>query len=75
MDIRVSDPDGTEIISSESLLGENGHIALLENYAKLPYASFQTDESMKSGKYKFTVTIYDRIGPGKATVSAFFNLE
>lgn len=75
MDIRVSDPDGTEINSGESLLGESGHIALPENYAKSPYASFQTDESMKSGKYKFTVTIYDRIGQGKATVSVFFNLE
>ncbi|MGB9745661.1 MAG: hypothetical protein ACPLXM_01845 [Bacteroidales bacterium] len=75
MDIHVSGPDGTEINSGESLLGESGHIDLPENYAKSPFASFQTDESMQSGKYKFTVTIYDRIGKGKATLSAFFNLE
>ncbi len=75
MDIHISDPDGIEMYSGKSVLGESGHIALPENYAKSPYAFFQTDESMKSGKFKFTITIYDRIGQGKATLSAFFNLE
>jgi hypothetical protein len=30
---------------------------------------------MKPGKYRFRMTIYDRIGTGKATQTATFNLE
>jgi hypothetical protein len=30
---------------------------------------------MAPGKYKFKLTIYDRIGKGRATQTAFFTLE
>lgn len=75
IDMEVTGPDGQVILTENGLLGDEGHISLENNMAKSPYATCFTTPELLSGKYKFRISIYDRIGNGKATQTASFTLE
>ncbi len=75
MDLEVTDQEDNIILDAKEMLGENGHLRLAEGYAATPYGTFETTEKLKPGKYRIKLTIYDRIGNGKATVSSTVELE
>ena len=75
MDLEVLDQDGTVIFNQAGMLGDNGHLKLENGVASSPYATFSPNETMEVGKYRMKVSIYDRVGKGKATVTKTFTLE
>jgi hypothetical protein len=75
LDMEITGPDGRILLSQTGMLGNGGHIALKNNRASSPYATFNTTPDITPGKYKFKLTIYDKIGSGKATLTAIFTLE
>jgi hypothetical protein len=75
LDMEITGPDGGIVLSRTGMLGDGGHIALENNRAKSPFATCTTNPDIASGKYKFKITIYDKIGSGKATLTAPFTLE
>jgi hypothetical protein len=75
LDMEIIGPDGAVLVSQTGMLGDNGHLALENNKAASPYAKFNAIPDFVPGKYKFKLTIYDKIGTGKATETAIFTLE
>lgn len=75
MDMEIEDPNGDVILSQDSMLGEEGHLNLPNNVASSPYAVFITNTELEPGRYKFKLTIYDKLGVGKASKSVPFTLE
>jgi hypothetical protein len=75
MDLEVTDQDDNIILDAKEMLGENGHIKLEGGYAATPYGTFETTEDLEPGKYRIKLTIYDKVGNGKATVSSTIELE
>jgi len=75
LDMEITGPDGGILLSQTGMLGDGGHIALENNRAKSPFATCTTTPDVVPGKYKFKLTIYDKIGSGKATQTAIFTLE
>ena len=75
LDMEITGPDGVILLSQTGMLGDGGHIALENNRAKSPFATCTTTPDVVPGKYKFKLTIYDKIGSGKATQTAIFTLE
>ena len=75
LDMEIIAPDGTVLVSKTGLLSDGGHIALENNMAASPNATYPTTPDLAPGKYKFKLTIYDKIGTGKATETAIFTLE
>jgi hypothetical protein len=75
MDMEIIGPDDEILLSQTGMFGDGGHIALENNLAGSPYATCTTTTDMAPGKYKFKLTIYDKIGSGKATQTATFTLE
>ena len=75
MDLQVTDQDDNIILDAKEMLGENGHIKLEGGYAATPYGTFETTEKLEPGKYRIKITIFDKVGNGKATVSSTFVLE
>jgi hypothetical protein len=75
LDMEITGPDGGILLSQTSMLGDGGHVALENNRAKSPYATCTTTPDVAPGKYRFKLTIYDKIGSGKATQTATFTLE
>ena len=75
MDLEVTDEGGNIILDAKEMLGENGHLKLEGGYAASPYGTFKTTGELEPGKYKMKLTIYDRIGNGKATASSTIELE
>jgi hypothetical protein len=75
LDMEIIGPDGAVLLSQTGMLGDNGHFALENNKAASPYAKFNATSDFAPGKYKFKLTIYDKIGTGKATETAIFTLE
>ena len=75
LDVEITGPDGTIVLSETGLLGDGGRLALENNIASSPEGTFTSTPEMTAGKYKFKITIYDRIGKGRATQTATFTLE
>jgi len=75
MDLQVTDQDDNIILDAKEMLGENGHIKLDGGYAATPYGTFETTEKLEPGKYRIKITIFDKVGNGKATVSSTVVLE
>ena len=75
MDLEVSNAEGIIILDEKGLLGENGRLKLESGYASSPYGTFSTNAKLEAGSYKIKITIYDRNGKGKATVSSSLTLE
>lgn len=75
LDMEITGPDGAILFSQTGMLGDDGHVVLENNRAKSPYATCTTTPDVVPGKYKFKLTIYDKIGSGKATQTATFTLE
>lgn len=75
MDLEVTDQDDNIILDAKEMLGENGHLKLEGGYAASPYGTFETNEQLDPGKYRIKLTIYDKVGNGKATVSSTIVLE
>jgi len=75
MDLEVLDADGNALFSQTGMLGDNGHLKLDNGMASSPYATFSPNETMEPGNYKMKVSIYDKVGKGKATVTKTFTLE
>ena len=75
MDLEVTDQDDNVILDAKEMLGENGHLKLEGGYAATPYGTFETTENLKPGKYRIKITIFDKVGNGKGTVSSTIELE
>jgi len=75
IDVEITGPDGTIVLSETGLLGDGGRLALENNIASSPEGTFTSTPEMAAGEYKFKITIYDRIGKGRATQTATFTLE
>jgi hypothetical protein len=75
MDLEVADQDDNIILDAKEMLGENGHIKLEGGYAATPYGTFETTEKLEPGRYRIKITIFDKVGNGKATVSSTVELE
>ncbi len=75
MDLEVTDQNDNIILDAKEMLGENGHIKLEGGYAASPYGTFQTSEDLEPGRYRIKLTIYDKVGNGKASVSSTIELE
>lgn len=75
MDLEVLDKNGTVLFNQTAMLGENGHLKLPNGMASSPYATFSPNKTMEAGKYRMKVSIYDKLGKGKATVNKTFSLE
>ena len=75
MDLQVTDQDDIIILDAKEMLGENGHVKLEGGYAATPYGTFETTEKLEPGKYRIKITIFDKVGNGKATVSSTVVLE
>jgi len=75
LDMEITGPDNVILLSQTGMLGDGGHLALENNMAKSPYATCNTTPDVAQGKYKFKLTIYDKIGSGKATMTGTFTLE
>lgn len=75
IDMEVIGPDDAVVLSETGMLGDGGHLDLENNRASSPYASYTTTTEMKPGDYKFKMTIYDKIGKGRATQTVSFKLE
>lgn len=74
-DMEVTGPDGKVLLSQTGMLGAAGHVALENDHAKSPYGSCTNTSDLGPGEYKFKLTIYDKIGKGKASQTATFKLE
>jgi hypothetical protein len=75
MDLEVTDQDDNIILDAKEMLGEKGHLKLEGGYAASPYGTFETTDKLEAGKYRIKITIYDRVGSGKVTVSSTIVLE
>jgi hypothetical protein len=75
MDLEVTDSEDNVILHAEEMLGENGHLKLDGGYAASPYGTFETTQDLAPGKYRIKLTIYDKVGNGKASVSSTVIIE
>lgn len=75
IDVQVKGPNGEIILDEKELLGEAGHMDMENNTAESPVGSFYTTPDLDSGEYVLTVTVYDKVGKGKATHSEKIILE
>lgn len=75
MQLRIQDPNRKTIFFQSDLLGEEGKIQLTNDTADSPYAYFNSTEDLSPGTYTMTLTIYDKIGNGRAERSQQFILE
>jgi hypothetical protein len=75
LDMEITGPDGGILLSQTGMLGDGGHVALENNRARSPFATCTTTPDVAPGKYRFKLTIYDKIGSGKATQTATFTLQ
>ncbi len=75
MDTQITGPDGKVLLEKKNILGDEGHTALKDDIAQSPHITFATTKTMQPGKYKFKLTIYDKIGKGSASESATFTLK
>lgn len=75
-DINVTLSDSSDNILSvkHDILGDSGHQALENGIAKSPFASVATAD-LAPGKYKLKLTIYDKIGGGRASITKQFTVK
>lgn len=75
IDMVVKNSAGETVFQEEKMLGENGHILLDNDIAESPYGMFYTSIEMEPGIYRMTLTIHDRIGNDKVSVTKPFTLK
>lgn len=75
ININVKDSTGKLIFEKEDMLAENGHLALENDIAKSPYGIFYSSVELDAGPYNLTLTIIDKIGNQKVSVTKAFSLE
>jgi len=75
MDLVVIDPDGNIAIQKQHLLGDGGHRVLENDTAPSPDGVYFPVKSVKTGTYKISLRVYDRIGGGEVSDSGTFLLK
>ncbi|MCP5104606.1 MAG: hypothetical protein GY950_14565 [bacterium] len=75
IDLEVKNPKGERIFQQEKMLGENGHTLLENDIADSPYGIFYTSIELEPGIYRMTLTIYDKIGNERVSVTKPFKLK
>lgn len=75
IDMKIDDPEGNEILLKEEMLGESGHTTLPNGYAETPYGVYETTPNMPPGRYKMTISVYDKIGGGIITKVGTFEIQ
>ena len=72
MKLEIFDAIGQVVSIRENLFGKRGHTDFKDNIIKKPYASYETDNDNKIGKYNFKITIYDLISKDSTSVEEQF---
>jgi hypothetical protein len=75
IDMTVKNSEGETVFQKENMLGENGHTLLPDDIAKSPYGMFYSSIEMEAGVYRMTLTIYDKIGNERVSVTKPFTLK
>jgi len=76
MDMQIKNSTRRVISSKRGLLGEEGHLLLPDDIAERPSGSINTNVvSLQPGQYSIKLTIYDKVGGGRATSSKTFTLR
>ncbi|MBU1017938.1 hypothetical protein KKA33_02815 [Patescibacteria group bacterium] len=75
MDIEVTGPDGEVVMDKKESLSGAGHMELEDGYAPEPNGVFIGSPYSDIGDYNFKLTIYDKIGRGRAVRTARFFLQ
>ncbi|MBN2096442.1 hypothetical protein JW752_03545 [Candidatus Peregrinibacteria bacterium] len=75
MDIEVTGPDGKVVMDKKESLSGAGHMELENGYAAEPNGVFIGSPYSDIGDYNFKLTIYDKIGTGRAVRTAPFFLK
>jgi len=75
MKLEIFDAIGQRVSIRENLFGSRGHANFNDNLLKQPYASYETDNKDKIGKYNFKITVYDLISKDSTSVSDEFYIE
>jgi hypothetical protein len=63
------------IFEKKGLMGEAGHVDLKDDMAESPTGVFTATASLKPGDYSMELTVYDKIGGGKARDSGTFTVK
>jgi hypothetical protein len=63
------------IFERKNLLGEAGHVELKDDEAESPTGVFTATASLKPGDYSMELTVYDKIGGGKARDTGVFTVK
>ncbi len=75
MDIEVTGPDGEVVMDKKESLGGAGHMELEDGYAAEPNGVFIGSPYSEIGDYNFKLTVYDKVGTGRAVRTAPFFLQ
>ena len=75
MKLEIFDAIGQRVSIRENLFGLRGHADFKDNILKQPYASYETDNNDKIGKYNFKITVYDLISKDSTSVNDEFYIE
>jgi len=75
MALIVIDPDGNVAMQKQNLLGDGGHLVLENDTAPSPDGVYFPAKSVKTGTYKISIRVYDRIGGGEVSDSGTFLLK
>jgi len=75
MDLVVIDPDGNIAMQKQNLLGDGGHLVLENDTAPSPDGVYFPARNVKTGTYKISLRVYDRIGGGEVSDSGTFLLK
>ncbi len=74
IDLEVSDPNNNKVFEKKGLLGDGGKIDLPNNIAQSPVVSFTVGDNYEPGNYRIKVSIYDKIGTGKGSITKTFTV-
>ncbi len=75
MNINITGPDGKQILFVEESLNGAGRMDLKSGYIAEPNGVFILGEDRESGQYNFKLTIYDKVGTGRAVRNKTFVVE
>ena len=74
IDMEILSPEGKILFEQKGILGPGGKLDLPNNVAESPVVYFTIGSDYIPGNYQIKVSIYDKIGSGKASVTKNFTV-